>query len=422
VLKLNRFRYLKVELQGTSISRSFLAVSDQGVISLGNFFTGILLARHLPQSEYGTYALIIGILISANSLHSALIGQPLTVYGAKTDAKGVGQLATGALILTIGISLFLNIAVFVALLVLHRSDLAIGVFGVSLLWQFQEVLRRGLLSQFRQGEALLGDGISYLGQAGLVWFLIQQQWLSLNKVFAIMMLTSVLAACLQALQIKIQSVSVKMVIDFARLFWNFGRWILLTNVMTVILLQIFPWSLRLFHGPEATASFQVIVNVLGVSNPIIFSLGTLIITAITHANAEGNRADAAKIAWKYALPLAILLLIYYVVLIIWPGEILAVFYGSGSPYLSIGLETPLRILVLAYSMMYCSIVFQSVLYGIKNSRAVFQINLVSTCLGLIVGIPMVSYGEVRGACSAIFLIQLISLVTSFWFFRKRKVA
>ena len=115
VLELNSFRALGHTLEGTSIRRIFLAVSDQGVISLGNFLTGILLARHLTQSEYGTFALIIGVVISANSLHSALIGQPLTVYGAKTDAKGVGLLATGSLLMTIGISLFLNIAVFFAL-------------------------------------------------------------------------------------------------------------------------------------------------------------------------------------------------------------------------------------------------------------------------------------------------------------------
>lgn len=421
MLELNSFRALVHTLQGTSIRRIFLAVSDQGVISLGNFLTGILLARHLTQSEYGTFALIIGVVISANSLHSALIGQPLTVYGAKTDAKGVGLLATGSLLMTIGISLFLNIAVFFALCVLHRSDLAIGVFGASLFWQFQEVLRRGLLSQLRQGDALVGDGISYLGQAALVWFLIQERWLSLDLVFATMALTSLLAASLQARQIKLQAVSAKMVTDFARSFWSFGRWILLTNIMTVILLQIFPWSLKLFHGPEATAAFQVIWNILGVSNPIIFSLGVLIIPAVTQANMAGNQSEAWKVGWTYALPLGCLLLLYYVVLFIWPETILAMFYGSSSPYLSQGLETPLRVLVLAFALLYCSIVYEALLYGISDSRAVFLVKLVSTCLGLILGIPLVSSGNVLGACIAFFFIQLVSLVMLFRFLRKRKV-
>lgn len=391
-------------------------------MSFGNFFTGILLARNLPQSEYGTYALIIGILISANSLHSALIGHPLTVNGARADAKGLRQLATGSLLLTMGLSLFLNLGVLVALCILHRPDLAIGVFGVSLLWQFQEVLRRSLLSQFRQGEALWGDSISYLGQAGLVWLLIQEKWLSLDRVFIAMMLTSGLAALLQALQLGLQSVSVKMVIDFARSFWNFGRWILLTNIMGVIVTQSLPWSLRLFHGPEATASFQVLWNILGVSNPIIFSLGGLIIPAVTQANIAGNHGEAWKAARRYALPLGGLLLAYYVVLLIWPGTILALFYGSNSPYLSLGLETPLRVLVLAFTFMYCSIVFEALLYGLKDSRAIFQVRLVSTCFGLVLGIPLVMAGEVLGACTAIFLIQLISLVTLVLFLQNRKIA
>jgi O-antigen/teichoic acid export membrane protein len=421
VLKLQKLRELKVKFQGSSLSRSFLAVSDQGVISLGNFFTGILLARHFPQAEYGIYALIIGILISANSLHASLISYPLSVQGAQTDAKGLGQLATGSLLLTVGLSLFLNLGVFTALWVLHRPDLAMGVFGVSLLWQFQEILRKGLLSQMRQGEALWGDGLSYLGQAVLIWFLIQEKWLTLDVVFITMMLTSGLAALLQAIQLGLQSVSLEMVINFAKKFWIFGRWILLTNVMTVLIIQIFPWSLKLFHGPEATASFQVIVNILGVSNPVIFSLGGLIIPAVTQTSMEGKREEVWRTAWKYALPFGSLLLIYYVVLLVWPREILAVFYGSNSPYLFLGLETPLRILVLSFALMYCSIVFQSLLYGLEDSRAVFLVQLLSTGVGLILGIPLVIFSEVLGACIATFLVQLITLVTLAGFIRKKKI-
>lgn len=422
VLKLYKFRDLKVKFQEKSISRSFLAVSDQGVVSLGNFFTGILLARHFPQSEYGTYALIIGILISANTLHSSLITYPLSVYGAKADAKRLGQLVTGSLLLTLGVSLVLNVGVFAALWFLHRPDLAISIFGVSLLWQFQETLRRGLLSRLRYGEALWGDSLSYLGQAGLVWFLIQGKGLMLDVVFITMMFTSGLAAFLQAFQLGLRSVSSKAVLNFAKEFWNFGRWILLTNLMTVLVIQIFPWSLKFFHGAEATASFQVIVNILGVSNPILFSLGSLIIPAVTQANMEGKRDEVGEIAWKYALPFGSLLLIYYAVLLVWPREILAVFYGSNSPYLSLGLETPLRVLVLAFALIYSSIVLQSMLYGLEDSRAVFVVQFLSTCVGLILGIPLVISGEVLGACIATFLIHLSTAITLFWFFKKKKIA
>jgi len=99
-----------------------------------------------------------------------------------------------------------------------------------------------------------------------------------------------------------------------------------------------------------------------------------------------------------------------------------VFYGADSPYLSKGLETPLRILVLAYSMIFFAIVLQSVLYGLKNTRAVFLVHLVNTSLGLIIGIPMVSSGDVLGACIAFALIHFASLVMSFWFLRKESLA
>jgi O-antigen/teichoic acid export membrane protein len=417
-----RIKDLKGKFLGKSMSRSFLALSDQGVVSLGNFFTGILLARYFPQSEYGTYALIIGILVSANSLHASLITYPLSVQGAKADAKNIGQLVTGSLLLTMGLSLFLNLGVFAALWVLHRPNLALGVMGVSLLWQFQETLRRGLLSRLRQSEALWGDSLSYLGQACLVWFLIQEKWLTLDLVFITMMVTSGLAALLQALQLGLRSISAKAVVDFAREFWNFGRWILLTNLLTVLVIQIFPWSLKFFHGAEATASFQVIVNVLGVSNPIIFSLGSLIIPAVTQASMEGKRHEAWGATWKYALPFGGLLLIYYVVLLGWPREVLAAFYGSNSPYLALGLETPLRIFVLSYALMYCCIVLQALFYGLEDSQTVSLVQFLSTCIGLMLGIPLVISGEVLGACIASFLIQVITLLVLLWLVRRKKIA
>jgi O-antigen/teichoic acid export membrane protein len=196
----------------------------------------------------------------------------------------------------------------------------------------------------------------------------------------------------------------------------------LSNIMGILVTQSFPWSLKLFYGAEATASFQVIWNILGVSNPIIFSLGGLIIPAITQANIAGNYDEVWKAAWKYALPLGSLLLMYYIVLFIWPEAILAVFYGTSSPYLSLGLETPLRVLVLAFTLMYCSIVFEAVLYGLKDTRAIFLVRLVSTCSGLIIGIPLVMADEVLGACIGIFVIQLISLVTLVLFLQNRKMA
>jgi O-antigen/teichoic acid export membrane protein len=406
----------------SSLVRSVWALADQGVVSLGNFFTTILLARALPQAEYAIYALTLGILLSANSIHTALITYPLSVKGAATDREGLKHFTGGSLSLTTALTLFLNIGLFAALSVLGRPELAPWVFGVSLFWQLQETLRRALISQLRHSEVVWGDGLSYLGQAASVWVLTQEKWLSLDTVFVVMMITSIAAAGIQAIQVGFKSITFAELRVLIKDFWGFGRWVLLTNLLSSGAIQIFPWSLKFFHGLQATASFQVIANVLGVSHPVLFSLGSLIMPAVVQANLKGEMKDVWQAAWKYSFLGGALILPYYAVLLCWPREILSAFYGSTSPYLSLGLEAPLRIYVLSYTLMYFALVLQALFYGLEDSRAVSLVQFISTCAGVIFGIPLVLYNGVLGACLGTACLNITSLTAFSWLIRKKKTA
>jgi O-antigen/teichoic acid export membrane protein len=406
----------------SSLIRSFWALSDQGIVSLGNFFTTILLARALPQAEYAIYALTLGILLSANSLHAALITYPLSVKGAAIDKEVLKRFTGGSLVLTTGLVLALNLALFAALSVLGRPELAPWVFGVSLFWQLQETLRRALISQLRHNEVVWGDGISYLGQAVMVWLLTQEKWLSLDAVFVVIMLTSAAAAAVQSIQLGIKSMNFAELRVLSKDFWNFGRWILLTNLLGSLSIQVFPWSLKFFHGLQATASFQVVANVLGVSHPVLFSLGSLIMPAVVQANLKGNMQDVWKATWKYAFLGGALVLPYYAVLFCWPREMLTAFYGSNSPYLNLGLETPLRIYVLSYALMYFSLVLQALLYGLEDSRAVSSVQVISTVTSIILGVPLVLYNGVLGAALGTVCISISSLISFSFLIRKKSLA
>jgi O-antigen/teichoic acid export membrane protein len=398
----------------SSLVRSVWALADQGIVSLGNFFTTILLARTLPQAEYAIYALTLGILLSANSLHAALITYPLAVKGAATDREGLKHFTGGSLSLTVALGLLLNVGMFAALSILGRPELAPWAFGVSLFWQLQETLRRALISQLRHSEVVWGDGVSYLGQAAAVWLLTQEKWLSLETVFVAMMVTSIAAG--------IKSVNWAELQILVKDFWVFGRWILLTNLLSSLTLQIFPWSLKFFHGLQATASFQVIANVLGVSHPVLFSLGSLIMPAVVQANLKGDMKDVWRATWKYSFLGGALVLPYYAVLLCWPREILSAFYGVASPYLSLGLETPLRIYVVSYTLMYFSLVLQSLFYGLEDSRAVSLVQFISTGAGVIIGIPLVLYNGILGACFGAVCLNVSSLTTFSWLAQKKKTS
>src|SRR5687767_3370998 len=73
-------------------SRGGWALADQGVVSAGNFITGVLLVRNLEKVEYGVYFLIFGVLQFLHSLHQSLVTYPLSVRGAVSDQDDLRKL------------------------------------------------------------------------------------------------------------------------------------------------------------------------------------------------------------------------------------------------------------------------------------------------------------------------------------------
>src|SRR4051812_38165484 len=81
--------------------KTFWPLVDQALVSAGNFFTLIVVARALPaKSEYGTFGLLLEAIFYFNTLQSALITYPLTIRGAVVGQRRLRRLATAALIMT----------------------------------------------------------------------------------------------------------------------------------------------------------------------------------------------------------------------------------------------------------------------------------------------------------------------------------
>ncbi len=63
------------------LSKGFLALLDQGLISGSNFLVTILLARWLTAEQYGAYALAFSIFLLSAGIHQSLLLEPMSVLG-----------------------------------------------------------------------------------------------------------------------------------------------------------------------------------------------------------------------------------------------------------------------------------------------------------------------------------------------------
>jgi O-antigen/teichoic acid export membrane protein len=398
---LNFLKKLVIRIGDFSRNKSIWSFTDQGIISLGNFCTNILLARNLPQADYGSYLLIYGALIFLTGTHAALIVYPLSVKGAVADSSELRRLSVHYLLFTTLLTFVSSALVFGVTVAVGKSYVAPIAIIALLFWEIQETVRRALMSHLRHQEATWGDGLSYIGQAVLVWLLAQKGWLSMESAFFVIALTSAVAAALQMFQLQLKNINLEGIWKTAKDGWNLGKWNLIGNLTTVINIHATPWVLAIFHGKEATAAVQAVINILGASNPVIFSINNLMVPSIAKANLEGGMKSVNRVTFKYALQGGLILFPLYLSLALFPRKILELMYGINSPYLN--LDNVLRLYVLAYTILYLSQIPSAILAGLEKSKSAFMGQIGTVASALFIGIPLIITMSTTGAAiSSIF--------------------
>lgn len=388
------------------------ALGDQAVLSLGNFLTSLALLRTLAPADYGVYALTFGTLLFLLSLHAALVAYPLSVGAASAAGAAVRRFTGHAVLLTLGLWVPLAAGVVLAVWLLRRPDLAGWAAAALLAWLVQETLRRALLARFRHRDALVGDAVSYLGQAACVWLLARRGMLTPGSALAAMTLTSAAGAAIQALQLRPRvSSPVARLAPVGRRFLAQGRWLLLVNLMGFFTVQAVPWALKFFHGEAAVAQLQAMAVLLGVGHPVTACVvGLIVPAAAAHATRAGTGA-ARHAAAGYALAGAVLLAPYYAVLCVAPAAALSLVSGGESVYLS--LSTPLRLLVAAYAFHYVAQVSAALLNGLGESRRAFLAHAAAAIATIAAALPLAAAyglaGAVAGGLAAACVHALVSL-------------
>jgi O-antigen/teichoic acid export membrane protein len=382
-------------------SNSYWAIADQGIASAGNFATTLLLARALPPAEFGTFVLLNSACVVVLGFQGSLVVSPLVVLGASAPAARTKSYLTAASIFTVILSPISALVVIAAAASLHRMETGALALFFALSWQLQETSRRALISGFRYRDAIWGDAISYLGQALLVGFLYLNKQTSLDRAYALMAVTSLVAVVLQSWQVKLSRFTWNELRTCGMQFWSLGKWLAVASLMSVVAGPMLPWLLNWFHGREAAAAFQAAMNVVGLANPIILSVPGVVMPAVANYSVGSSapaQRSALEIGMKYTLQFVLILCPLLVFLAIWPHAALAVFYGRSSFYSTQALA--LRIGVIVYLFTIPMTVLGAVLTGIQRTKGNASMNGIGTLVSLLTAPPLVYFGGVAGAMLA----------------------
>jgi O-antigen/teichoic acid export membrane protein len=377
---------------------------DQAAVSGGNFLTTLVLARILSPSNYGTFSLLFLSLYAINTCHGSLVVYPLMLNVASGKEEEFRHLNGIAFLHTLALSVPFSAVLAGVTFFLHRMDiwpfLALAMVG----WQVQESARRTLLSGLRSRAAFLPDLVCYVGQ-GLI--LLSLRSTSFVVIFLVMAATSLLAALWQFGIVRF-SLAKSFALEPCRYAWKIGRYILAGNALNMATLQVPSWTLALAAGPLSVAGYQSLLNLVGVANPIMFSVSNILIPAVARGSLRGQ-AEARRTMYYYGARYGLLLLPCFLVLLAAPTYVMHLVYGVKSVYLP--LAPLLRPFVLAFVLQYLATVVGAYEGGMARPKTYMWVQIAGTGVLLSAGVLLIYVYGIEGAVMGMLLASATRFIT-----------
>ena len=318
------------------LHRTGWSVADQGIVSLGMFFSNIILARYLPPSEYGVYVLLLTVSFSTTLFINYFLMYPLGLRLATVQSNERAQLISGAIGVAATFCVALSACLAVGVFCFGRFELVLPAVSAFLFWQLQLVTRSVFLVDLRQREAMVGDVVSSLGF--VLVLVANRDALSLASALYYMAAMYMLGVIIQTVQLRFSLRALctpyRWLIDHAPLslvlppFIAGGMWTLRVYCLV--------WVLAAFGGAVAVASLQAALTIFNALNPLLYALINPVFSTTARTFDGINRKAAWRAVRPYMLVVLAPVVLYLSAALLFPRFLLLVFYGQDSPFLQVG--------------------------------------------------------------------------------------
>ncbi len=291
-----------------------LALVDQGLISGANFILGIVLARHLAPDQYGAYALAFQVFLFLSVAYSALVLEPLSVFGSSvyrnSNREYLGALLRIHAAIAFIIFLGLCTCAWVVGQVSPSGDLTSALIGVGIAAPCMllfSLARRGFYVKLAPLQAALGAlGYFAVVLGGLLLVFHRH---SLSPLVAFLLIaagagvTAPMMVTRLRFSIKPRTAALRLS-EVVHRHWGYGRWALGSAVAIWFSTAIYYPILVSFHGLAETGALQALTNF---SSPIAQVFAAMSLLSLPYAagihhqkSSRGISHLAAKLALIYA--------------------------------------------------------------------------------------------------------------------------
>lgn len=311
------------------------AIVDQGVNGGANFGFAIVLARWMSPASYGEFAFAYGAVILANSVHAALVGEPLAVLERQGIAERPAAVRRStsvhfqfcvvasviALVTMTAIALTSGAAVTVA----GACCTALAVAATSGAWYLRRLAYydgkpfRALAVSTTYALALLCGGVVLATRSGSV---------SPEQALLTVAIAGALTTALGYWRERRDWDWTWPARETALAYWEYGKWALVGAFAAWFVANGFVAVFVLTGRPTSAAELRVAVNLVWPFQHMLIGVTAFLLPALARVSQEQPASALARRMSVLALQLTVAGGAYAIPVVIFRNEILGLLYGD----------------------------------------------------------------------------------------------
>jgi O-antigen/teichoic acid export membrane protein len=402
-------------------ARGMVSIVDQGVVSLTNFLTGVIIGRACSKEEFGLYSLCFSIVLFLASFQTTLISTPYIVYSPRFEAFDRAAYTGSNLIHQFVISIFAIAGLSAAFLVLSTgmgpTGLApvVGALAIAITFiLMREFARRVLFSRLKFEHALFIDILVAMVQIGMLVILAKNGMLSARWTYYVMGLACGLATVVWFyFDHKNIELKPKQVFSDFRLNCQIGKWDFASGIMAVASIQLYTWFIAIFYGTEATGILAACLGLSFLVNPLILGLANYLGPKTMHAFTERGIGQVHHMVGRIIVIFSVLMSLYSIIMIIWGERLLQMTYGS--KYAGFGFVVGL--MALAKLAEVLPLGFHCGFYALEKADIYFRSQSLLLIISLTAGLFFVRAYGVAGVAYGLITANTAAAVYKWWAYR-----
>ena len=398
-------------------------LADQGLFSGANFVISILLARWLTSSAYGAYSLAYSVFLICITLHSAILVEPMVVFGSGKYANRLSRYARalfgGHLLFTIPVSILLlllaisfghlySVAVRNAMLAL-----ACGAVVILLLW----LVRSMFYILLWPSRSALASGVYFVVLIATVIGLKKANLLSALTAFLAMAVASLMASVISVLATmnvwRFKGTKIR-AMEMAANHWKYGRWALCTAIIQWFPGNIYFALLPKWMGLEETGALRALMNIAMPVLQAITALSMLLLPSLVRQRRAGP-AGMNRTMMGYLLLFFCGAGVYACAICLLKERVFQLVYsGKYSAYAGL----PLVLAALLPFGSTFTAVLANGLRALESPNRLFWCYLASSLSALTIGLPLASVKGVTGALIGMHVSAVLTITMMLVLYRK----